>query len=115
MPVAMLVRRMKIFTAAARVAGQGRAGKRRGDYDGCDTRKESPDPCHRRNGEGDGSWLGDLRSGAERGGNCDITETGKTVVKHGVTIIGPVNLASTVPYHASMMYSRNITLFLRTL
>jgi NAD(P) transhydrogenase subunit alpha len=49
---------------------------------------------------------------AERGGNCDITEAGKTVIKHGVTIIGPINLASTVPYHASMMYARNITAFL---
>ena len=49
---------------------------------------------------------------AERGGNCDITEAGKTVVKHGVTIIGPINLASTVPYHASMMYARNIMAFL---
>jgi NAD(P) transhydrogenase subunit alpha len=49
---------------------------------------------------------------AERGGNCDITEAGKTVVKHGVTIIGPINLASTVPYHASVMYARNITAFL---
>ena len=49
---------------------------------------------------------------AERGGNCDISETGKTVVKHGVTIIGAINLATGVPYHASMMYSRNITAFL---
>lgn len=49
---------------------------------------------------------------AERGGNCDITEKGKTVVKHGVTIIGAVNLASGMPYHASMMYARNITAFL---
>ncbi len=48
---------------------------------------------------------------AERGGNCDITETGKTVVKHGVTIIGAINLATGVPYHASMMYARNITSF----
>jgi NAD(P) transhydrogenase subunit alpha len=57
-----------------------------------------------------GSVLVDLA--AERGGNCDITEAGQTVVKHGVTIIGPVNLASGVPYHASMMYARNITAFL---
>jgi len=57
-----------------------------------------------------GSVILDLA--AERGGNCDITESGKTVVKHGVTILGPVNLASTVPYHASMMYSRNISAFL---
>jgi proton-translocating NAD(P)+ transhydrogenase subunit alpha len=57
-----------------------------------------------------GSVIVDLAS--ERGGNCDITETGKTVVKHGVTIIGSVNLANGVPYHASMMYARNITAFL---
>jgi NAD(P) transhydrogenase subunit alpha len=57
-----------------------------------------------------GSVIVDLA--AERGGNCDITEAGKTAVKHGVTIIGAVNLASGVPYHASMMYARNITAFL---
>ena len=57
-----------------------------------------------------GSVIIDLA--AERGGNCEITEAGKTVVKHGVTIIGPVNLASGVPYHASMMYARNLTSFL---
>jgi NAD(P) transhydrogenase subunit alpha len=56
-----------------------------------------------------GSVIVDLA--AERGGNCDITEAGQTVVKHGVTIIGPLNLASGVPYHASMMYARNITAF----
>jgi H+-translocating NAD(P) transhydrogenase subunit alpha len=57
-----------------------------------------------------GSVLLDLA--AERGGNCEITETGKTVIKHGVTIIGAINLASGVPYHASMMYARNVTAFL---
>ena len=57
-----------------------------------------------------GSVILDLA--AERGGNCEITESGKTVVKHGVTIIGAVNLASGVPYHASMMYARNLTAFL---
>jgi H+-translocating NAD(P) transhydrogenase subunit alpha len=57
-----------------------------------------------------GSVVVDLA--AERGGNCDITEAGQSVVKHGVTIIGPINLASEVPYHASMMYARNITAFL---
>ncbi len=57
-----------------------------------------------------GSVLLDLAG--ERGGNCEITEPGKTVVKHGVTIIGDINLASQVPYHASMMYSRNVTSFL---
>ncbi len=45
---------------------------------------------------------------AETGGNCELTEAGKTVVKHGVTIIGTTNLPSTMPYHASQMYSRNI-------
>jgi H+-translocating NAD(P) transhydrogenase subunit alpha len=57
-----------------------------------------------------GSVIVDLA--AERGGNCEISETGKTVVKHGVTIVGAINMAAGVPYHASMMYSRNITAFL---
>jgi H+-translocating NAD(P) transhydrogenase subunit alpha len=57
-----------------------------------------------------GSVIVDLA--AERGGNCDITEPGKTVLKHGVTIVGTFNLADGVPYHASMMYARNITSFL---
>jgi NAD(P) transhydrogenase subunit alpha len=60
-------------------------------------------------GMAQGSVIVDLA--AERGGNCDVTEAGKTVVKHGVTIIGPINLASGVPYHASMMYARNVTAF----
>ena len=49
---------------------------------------------------------------AERGGNCELTEAGKIVERHGVTIIGLINLASTVPYHASQMYARNLTAFL---
>lgn len=57
-----------------------------------------------------GSVIVDLAS--ERGGNCEITETGKTVVKHGVTLIGAINVAAGVPYHASMMYAKNITAFL---
>jgi NAD(P) transhydrogenase subunit alpha len=57
-----------------------------------------------------GSVILDLA--AERGGNCEITERGKTVVKHGVTIIGAINVATGVPYHASQMYARNITSFL---
>ncbi len=48
---------------------------------------------------------------AERGGNCELTRSGETIVAHGVTIIGPVNIASMVPYHASQMYSSNITSF----
>lgn len=57
-----------------------------------------------------GSVIVDLA--AERGGNCDITDLGKTAVKHGVTIIGELNIAKGVPYHASMMYARNLTAFL---
>ena len=53
-----------------------------------------------------GSVIVDLA--AETGGNCELTEAGKTVVKHGVTIIGTTNLPSTMPYHSSQMYSRNI-------
>ncbi|HKE20429.1 MAG TPA: NAD(P) transhydrogenase subunit alpha [Kofleriaceae bacterium] len=57
-----------------------------------------------------GSVIVDL--GAERGGNCELTQSGKTVVVHGVTIVGPLNLATTVPYHASQMYAKNIATFL---
>jgi H+-translocating NAD(P) transhydrogenase subunit alpha len=57
-----------------------------------------------------GSVIVDLAS--ERGGNCELTRTGETVTAHGVIIIGAINLASSVPYHASQMYARNITTFL---
>jgi NAD(P) transhydrogenase subunit alpha len=50
---------------------------------------------------------------AERGGNCELTHPGETVVHNGVTILGPLNLPSTVPYHASQMYSTNIVSFLK--
>ncbi|MDQ7062921.1 MAG: Re/Si-specific NAD(P)(+) transhydrogenase subunit alpha [candidate division KSB1 bacterium] len=52
---------------------------------------------------------------AEQGGNCELTEAGKTVEKHGVTILGTVNLPATVPVHASQMYSKNITNLFRHL
>ncbi|HET7215429.1 MAG TPA: Re/Si-specific NAD(P)(+) transhydrogenase subunit alpha [Terriglobia bacterium] len=57
-----------------------------------------------------GSVIVDLA--AERGGNCELTEASKVVVKHNVSIVGTINLASTVPYHASQMYARNICTFL---
>jgi H+-translocating NAD(P) transhydrogenase subunit alpha len=57
-----------------------------------------------------GSVIFDLAG--ERGGNCELTRTGQTVIEHGVTIIGAINLASGVPYHASHMYARNISAFL---
>ncbi len=57
-----------------------------------------------------GSVILDLA--AERGGNCELTKSGETIVQHGVTIIGCINLASTAPYHASQLYARNLTNFL---
>ena len=49
---------------------------------------------------------------AERGGNCEVTKPGEKIVEYGVTVIGWFNLASTVPYHASQMYARNLSAFL---
>ena len=49
---------------------------------------------------------------AERGGNCEVTVAGKTVELNGVRVLGPVNLASSIPVHASEMFSKNITTFL---
>jgi NAD(P) transhydrogenase subunit alpha len=57
-----------------------------------------------------GSVIVDLA--AERGGNCELTRAEETVVAHGVTILGPIELPATVPYHASQMYARNISTFL---
>jgi NAD(P) transhydrogenase subunit alpha len=45
---------------------------------------------------------------AERGGNCELTESGKTVIKEGVTIVGELNWPSTLGVHASEMYARNV-------
>ena len=52
---------------------------------------------------------------AERGGNCELTRPGETVESGGVRIFGPVNLPSTVPYHASQLYAKNIATFLKYL
>ena len=57
-----------------------------------------------------GSVVVDLA--AERGGNCELTRADQVVVEKGVTILGPTNLPSTVPYHASQMYAKNVTTFL---
>jgi NAD(P) transhydrogenase subunit alpha len=59
---------------------------------------------------GPGSVVVDLA--ADRGGNCALTEPDRTVVAHGVTIIGPTNLPATIPHHASQMFSKNVTTFL---
>jgi NAD(P) transhydrogenase subunit alpha len=57
-----------------------------------------------------GSVIVDLA--AERGGNCELTRADQIVVAHGVTIFGPTNLPSTVPYHASQMFAKNLVTFL---
>jgi len=60
-----------------------------------------------------GSVIVDLA--AEMGGNCELTQKGTDVVRHGVTIIGRTNLPASMPYHASQMYARNLTAFLALL
>lgn len=60
-----------------------------------------------------GSVIVDLA--AERGGNCEVTQAGATVVEHGVSVMGPLNLPATVPSHASQMYGRNIVTFLKNM
>jgi H+-translocating NAD(P) transhydrogenase subunit alpha len=57
-----------------------------------------------------GSVIIDLA--AERGGNCELTRPNETIVEHGVTIVGTFNFATTVPYHASQMYARNLATFI---
>jgi NAD(P) transhydrogenase subunit alpha len=57
-----------------------------------------------------GSVIIDLA--AERGGNCELTRPGEKTLEQGVTVIGSINLASSVPYHASQMYAKNLTSFL---
>ena len=57
-----------------------------------------------------GSVIVDLA--AERGGNCELTRADETIAVNGVTIVGTINLASTVPYHASQMYAKNLANFL---
>jgi NAD(P) transhydrogenase subunit alpha len=52
---------------------------------------------------------------AERGGNCELTRAGETVMENGIAIVGPVNLPATVPGHASQMYARNIVTLLKNM
>jgi len=58
-----------------------------------------------------GSVIVDLA--AEHGGNCELTRADETVVENGITILGPTNLPSEVPAHASQMYARNLTNFVQ--
>ena len=55
--------------------------------------------------------LGDDLAG-EAGGNCELTEPGQTVIRHGVTIASPLNLPATMPEHASELYAKNIAALL---
>jgi NAD(P) transhydrogenase subunit alpha len=56
-----------------------------------------------------GSVIVDLA--AEQGGNCAASSPGETVTRHGVTVMAPLNLAATIPYHASQLYARNLANF----
>jgi NAD(P) transhydrogenase subunit alpha len=58
-----------------------------------------------------GSVVVDLA--AERGGNVDVTRPGERIQVHGVTVMGPLNLPATVPYHSSQMYARNVMAFVQ--
>ncbi|MDP8242815.1 MAG: Re/Si-specific NAD(P)(+) transhydrogenase subunit alpha [Candidatus Hinthialibacter antarcticus] len=60
-----------------------------------------------------GSVIIDLA--AERGGNCEGAEPGQTVDINGVSLMGPLNLSSTIPYHASKMFGKNVATFLKHL
>jgi H+-translocating NAD(P) transhydrogenase subunit alpha len=60
-----------------------------------------------------GSVIIDLA--AEAGGNCELTEPGEEVVREGVTIVGPTNLPSSMPFHASQLYARNVSALLQHL
>src|SRR5262249_14107581 len=57
-----------------------------------------------------GSVVVDLA--AERGGNCELTRPGETVDHGGVSIMGPLNVPTTMPYHASQLFAKNLTTFL---
>ena len=67
----------------------------------------------------DANMVRDMRPGAvivdlaaETGGNCELTKPGETVIENGVSIIGPLNLPSSMPTHASQMYARNMLNFI---
>jgi NAD(P) transhydrogenase subunit alpha len=60
-----------------------------------------------------GSVIVDLA--AEQGGNCEASVPGETLARHGVTLMAPLNLAATVPYHASQLYARNLSNFVALL
>ena len=56
-----------------------------------------------------GSVVVDLA--AEQGGNCEASEAGKDIVRHGVKVLAPLSLATTIPHHASQLYAKNVANF----
>jgi NAD(P) transhydrogenase subunit alpha len=58
-----------------------------------------------------GSIIVDLA--ADGGGNCELSRPGETILAHGVTIMAPLNLPATMPLHASLLFSRNLTSFVQ--
>jgi H+-translocating NAD(P) transhydrogenase subunit alpha len=50
---------------------------------------------------------------ADGGGNCELSQPGRSVTVHDVTIVAPLNLAATMPLHASLLFSRNLTAFVQ--
>ena len=102
-----------VLSAAARGNGQGRRGQRHCHHDRGDPGKQVAGADHRGDGARHAARLCDRRSGgrARRQLRVDPRRT-KSSTEHGVTILGPTNLPSTVPYHASQMYAKNITTFL---
>ncbi len=101
-------RRTRILSQAARADDEDRARDRRRRDDRRDSGKKSPVliTADMVKAMPPGSVIVDLA--AERGGNCELTKADERVVAHDVTILGPTNLTSTVPYHASQMYARNV-------
>ena len=88
------------------------AGERRRHHDGADPREAGADPPHDRDGRGDGARLGRRRSRGRARRQLRADQAGRSRRAPGVTILGPSNPAALVPYHASQMYSKNITTFL---
>ena len=98
---------------AARVAGARGGRKRRGHHRRGDSRQKVAGADHRRHGEGHGARSVIVDLAAERGGNCELTRVGRNrVAVRCHRSSARINLASSVPYHASQMYARNITTFL---
>ena len=77
--------------------------------------KKAPILITQGNGARHGARFRDRRSGRRARRQLRTDQAGETVIEHGVTIIGPVNLPATVPYHASQMYARNIATLLKNM